>query len=253
MEFKNKLFDKLSDKNLVGIKVSFEDEGLDFIDVLNIKKFTIEKNIEILLKLSGAEAKRDFKDSNKIGVNKIVAPMIESDFAFSKYIKTAINFVDLKKVKLGFNMESKQSFENLENILSSTESQHLSAITVGRGDLTESYGLDRYKGEVNSSKIFDITSQTFKLGRKNNLKCYLGGSMNIESTVFVQSLIKEGLLDYFETRNVVFSVDALKMERFENLINLAFTFEKIKMETRRNYYETLYNEDISRLDRLRNL
>jgi hypothetical protein len=36
MDYNNKLFNELSSKNLVGIKVSFEDEGLDFIDVLNI-------------------------------------------------------------------------------------------------------------------------------------------------------------------------------------------------------------------------
>ena len=253
MNLNNNLFTKLCNKNFIAIKVSFEDEGLDFIDVLNIKKFTIKNKIELLLKVAGAEAKRDFKDSNKIGVNKIVAPMIESEFAFSKYIKTALNFVDTKKIKLGFNMESKQSFENLNKILNSPESRHLSSVTVGRGDLTESYGLDRYLGDVNSDMIYDVTKRTFELGRKNKLKCYLGGSMNNDSSQFVDNLIKDGLLDYFETRNVVFSIKALELENFNNLINLAFTFEKLKMETRRNYYERLYNEDISRLDRLRNL
>ena len=77
--------------------------------------------------------------------------------------------------------------------------------------------------------------------------------MNSYSCDFVQDLIDNNLLDYFETRNVVFSVDALKIEKFHNLINLAFNFEKSKMETRRNYYEKLYNEDISRLDRLKDL
>lgn len=250
MNFENKLFNKLSDKGLIGIKVSFEDEGLDFIDVLNIKKFTIEKKIDLLLKIAGAEAKRDFKDANKIGVQKIVAPMIESSFAFSKYIKTAINYVDLNNVQLGFNMESKQAFLNIEEILNTPESKYLSAITVGRGDLTESYGMDRYKGAVNSDEIYKITSETFKIGREKKLKCYLGGSLNNDSLHFVNELSKNSLLDYFETRNVVFNVNALKHEKYENLIALAFSFEKNKMENRRFYYEKLYNEDITRLERL---
>lgn len=250
MNYNNKLFNELSSKNLVGIKVSFEDEGLDFIDVLNLKKLTIQKQIDLLLKIAGAEAKRDFKDANKIGVNKIVAPMIESQFAFSKYIKAAQNFVDLDKVKLGFNMESKQAFENLEEILNTNEANYLSAITVGRGDLTESYGIDRYNGGVNSDKIFKITQDTFSEGRKHNLKCYLGGSLNNDSKEFVNELVNKNLLDFFETRNVVFNVDALKIHSFENLISTAFDFEKSKMESRRNYYEKLYNEDLTRLERL---
>jgi hypothetical protein len=250
MEYNNKLFDELASKKLIGIKVSFEDEGLDFIDVLNIKKLTIHKKIDLLLKIAGAEAKRDFKDANKIGINKIVAPMIESKFAFSKYINTARNFVNLDNIKLGFNMESRQAYENIDEILNSDEAKYLSAITVGRGDLTESYGIDRYNGGVNSEKIYKVTHDTFSIGRKHNLKCYLGGSLNIDSEEFIKKLIKQNLLDFFETRNVVFNVEALKIDNFKNLINLAFDFEKSKMENRRFYYEKLYNEDLTRLERL---
>jgi hypothetical protein len=45
-------------------------------------------------------------------------------------------------------------------------------------------------------------------------------------------------------------VEALKIDNFKNLINLAFDFEKSKMENRRFYYEKLYNEDLTRLERL---
>ena len=42
MNYNDKLFDNLCKKKLLGIKVSFEDEGLDFIDVLNIKKLCLK-------------------------------------------------------------------------------------------------------------------------------------------------------------------------------------------------------------------
>ena len=51
MDYNNKLFNELSSKNLVGIKVSFEDEGLDFIDVLNIKKFYSRQKLKFPLVL----------------------------------------------------------------------------------------------------------------------------------------------------------------------------------------------------------
>ncbi|MDA9963679.1 aldolase/citrate lyase family protein [Schleiferiaceae bacterium] len=253
MNYNDKLFDNLCDKNLLGIKVSFEDEGLDFIDVLNIKKLCLNKGIDLLLKIGGAEAKRDFKDANKIGVQKIVAPMIESSFALSKYIKTAESFVDLKKVSLGFNMESRQAYDNIHEMSNTNEFQRLSAITVGRGDLTESFGYDRYAGAVNSNEIYKVTRDTFLIGRNFGLKCYLGGSMNVESEQFVNQLLKENLLDYFETRNVVFSIKALEIYSFQELINIAFKFEQSKMSVRRSYYEKLYNEDLTRLERLKGL
>jgi hypothetical protein len=250
MEFKNELFRRLAKENKIAIKVSFEDEGLDFVDVLNAKKLTLTLGIELLIKLAGAEAKRDFKDVNKIGVDKIVAPMIESPFALSKYIKTALNFIDPKKIKLGFNMESKQCFENIESILETKESSHLSSITVGRGDLAESYGLDRYKGSVNSQEIYEITHKTFSLGRSKGLKTFLGGSMNYQSIDFINKLKNDNLIDYFETRNVVFDISVLDDFSFNEIIDLAFAFEKNKMESRRNYYELLFNEDFERLKRL---
>ena len=253
MEFKNQLFEKLAKKRKIAIKVSFEDEGLDFVDVLNAKKLTLTYGIELLIKLAGAEAKRDFKDANKIGVDKIVAPMIESPFALSKYIKTALNFIDPKKIGLGFNMESKQCFENIESILETKESNHLSSITVGRGDLAESYGLDRYKGTVNSKEIYEITYKTFSLGRSKGLKTYLGGSMNYQSVDFIRELKNDNLIDYFETRNVVFDINVLDDFPFNKMIDLAFEFEKNKMEARRSYYELLFNEDFERLKRLGNL
>jgi len=253
MDFENELFKKLAKENRIAIKVSFEDEGLDFVDVLNAKKLTLTHGIGLLIKLAGAEAKRDFKDVNKIGVDKIVAPMIESPFALSKYIKTALNFIDPKKIQLGFNMESKQCFENIESILETKESNYLSSITVGRGDLAESYGLDRYKGTVNSKEIYQITHKTFSLGRSKGLKTYLGGSMNFESIDFISELKSENLIDYFETRNVVFDINVLDDFSFNEMIDLAFSFEKNKMEARRAYYEFLYNEDFERLKRLGNL
>ena len=253
MKFTDKRFLKLAAKKKVAIKVSFEDEGLDFIDVLTIKKFTLTHNIDLLLKVAGAEAKRDFKDANKIGVNKIVAPMIESEFAFKKYINSAKQIIKDEKTSFGFNMESKQCFENIDKILATDEAKILKSITVGRGDLAESFGFDRYQGGVNSNEIFEITKNTFEKGKLKNLSCYLGGSMNRDSAPFCNDLIKLNLLDSFETRNMVFSVNALNEFSFEELIDLAFQFEVEKMNSRRSYYETLYNEDATRLNRLKNL
>jgi hypothetical protein len=44
-----------------------------------------KKNIDLALKIGGCEAKSDIDYSISVGVKKIVAPMIETPFAASKF------------------------------------------------------------------------------------------------------------------------------------------------------------------------
>jgi len=76
--------------------------------------------------------------------------------------------------------------------------------------------------------------------------------MNYQSVDFISELKNDNLIDYFETRNVVFDINVLDDFPFNKMIDLAFEFEKNKMEARRSYYELLFNEDFERLKRLGN-
>lgn len=77
--------------------------------------------------------------------------------------------------------------------------------------------------------------------------------MNYQSIDFINELKKDNLIDFFETRNVVFNINVLDDLPFNEMIDLAFAFEKNKMVARRSYYELLFNEDFERLKRLGNL
>lgn len=78
----------------------------------------------------------------------------------------------------------------------------------------------------------------------------LGGSMTVGSKDFVVELINDNLLDKFETRNIILHKDSLKIDNFENLIDLAFEMEHSQMVTRRDYYEKLFNQDFERIKKL---
>ena len=74
--------------------------------------------------------------------------------------------------------------------------------------------------------------------------------MTVGSEKFVITLLEEGLLDKFETRNVVFDKKALQHHSFSELITAALDFELNYLKAKRNYYDSLYNQDIIRINKL---
>jgi 4-hydroxy-2-oxoheptanedioate aldolase len=249
---KSNVFKSLTEKKLIGIKISFEDEGADFIDVLSVKFLCLKYGINLVLKIGGPEAIRDIKDANKLQIKNIVAPMVESKFALEKYIKSCNRFLtNSEQVKLGVNIETINAVNQFDEFISSKYFEQLSSVTVGRGDLVQSMDLDRYNGSVDSEEVYNLCVKVFQETRKSNKQCLLGGSMTKKSSTFVTELIKLNLLDKFETRNIIFYQDALKYFSFDDLMDLAFDLEFSQMERRREYYERLYNQDLDRINRLK--
>lgn len=240
----------ISNENMMGLKTSFEDEGADFIEVLYFKTFCDRNNIPLTLKIAGAEAIRDIKDANKLQIKKLVAPMIESKFALEKFIQSCNKFYTVPNHSLAINVESKTCYENIESIFSSPHIKSLSSITVGRGDLVQSFEHDRYDGSVDSDEVMEMCVRVFTLAREHGLGCTLGGSMTTHSEQFVKTLVSKGLLDKFETRNVMFNVSCLDEYRFDELIAAALDLELHYLVSKRDYYSTLYQQDISRINKL---
>jgi len=246
----NAVIQSLSERGLVGVKTSFEDEGADFIEVLFLKTFCDRSNIPLTLKISGGEAIRDIKDANKMQIKKLVAPMLESKFALEKYIQSCNKYFTVPHGELAINVESQVCYDNFDSMYLSPYFNQLTSITVGRGDLVQSMELDRYNGSVDSQQVYEMSRKIFSLARKKNLGCTLGGSMTTSSESFVTSLIQEGLLDKFETRNIIFSKSALDLYSFSDLIKAALSFELEYLISKRDYYNNLYNQDVTRINKL---
>ena len=74
---------------LHGVKSEFEAEGSTFRDLVRLRRITAQLSIPLYLKLSGVEAIRDLKDSLELGVDGVIAPMVESSFAVIKFLKVS--------------------------------------------------------------------------------------------------------------------------------------------------------------------
>ena len=121
--------------NVVGIKQSFEDEGAILSDVITMRRITELSNLKMYVKIGGCEAITDINNCVSNSIDAIIAPMVETEYAFKKFV-TAIK--NIKKTDFYFLCETKTAYENIDAILSSEEAKSLTGIILGRSDFTKS-------------------------------------------------------------------------------------------------------------------
>ena len=117
---------KLKKLGAIAVKQSLEDEGASFEDIKKMRTITLAANLDLNVKIGGCEAKNDVFFCKKIGVNGIVAPMVESKYALKKFIQV------VPKEYLGnlfINLESKTAFNNINKIISHTIIDSLEVMT----------------------------------------------------------------------------------------------------------------------------
>ena len=232
---------------VIGIKTSFEDEGASFNEVLRLKELCNQAGTKLLLKISGAEAKRDLADSTVIGVKGIVAPMIESPFALEKYIDSAESILGkelISNIQLGINIETINAYKNFDKIVESKAFEKLYHVTLGRVDFVKSMNKDRTF--CNSDDMFEIANEVFSKSRQKSKKVYLGGAISIDSKDFLNKLFTKGLLDKFETRYVIYDPAVALKDLDKSLIG----GQKLELGILNNRKNTYYYETQKEINRI---
>jgi len=123
---------------LRGIKAEFEAEGSSFKDLVRLRRLTEKAGIPLFLKIGGVEAVRDIKDSLELGVDGLIAPMVESRFGLKKFIDAYKGVYGSHKIRLAINIETKNAIEQIEGILE-LAAGFIDSVTLGRTDLSASY------------------------------------------------------------------------------------------------------------------
>ena len=238
MSYMVKLLDELKDNGVIGIKQSFEDEGVLDSDLWKISKVCRELDLKLSVKIGGCEAISDINRCIDLNVDGIVAPMVESRFALQKFSES-INKLPYDGNKF-INIESQQAYNNLNDILESPTSKMLSGIVVGRSDLTKSFGYG--KQDVMSSEICKVVTHILQESKKLGLKTYMGGNIRTQSIEFIQELFKKEILDCIETRNVILSLDESNINDLNTIISLMLEWESLWLESKASHYNRCSTE-----------
>lgn len=243
----NNLVSKLKEiSNLygvIGIKQSFEDEGALLEDVILVRRITELCNLQSFVKVGGCEANTDIYNCLKIGVNGIIAPLVETPFAISK-------FMDCYDPRAQFYivMESKTSYNNIDEILEVSKDK-LTGIVIGRSDLSKSYNLN--KKEADSDFIYSIVEDTLKRTKKHNLLTTLGGNVSVKSSEFIERMYSYNLLNRIETRNVVIELNNANITKIDLAIQEVINFEILLLENKLDLSTALSDDYIERIDLLK--
>jgi len=236
-----KILIKLKELGCSGIKVSFEDEGALYNEIISMRNLTCSVDLELSVKIGGCEAKRDIIDCIDLNCETIVAPMIESKFALEKFLKSLDAYkYDKKK---GFNLETIASYHNLEEI--STLFNKIDFVTVGRVDFVGSLSKDR--DYVDTDEMYKMVEDIFKKARENNTLCYMGGAVSINSKDFIKKLFDNNLIDKFETRYIIYDAHSIDFDNFNKLLYWGNVFEVEWLKFINNRYMLHANKDVKRI------
>ena len=227
---------------VIGIKQSFEDEGALLDDVISVRRITELCNLMSFVKVGGCEANTDIYNCLRIGINGIIAPMVESEFAVSK-------FMDCYNSKAEYYLviESKTAYANIDEILE-TGQDKLTGIVLGRSDLAKSFRLN--KSETDSDFIHSIAEDVFIKAKKYNLFTTLGGNVSIKSCKFIEKMFNQKLLDRVETRNVVIELNENNVSNIEFVIQQAINFEILLLKNKLQTVSELSKDYLGRIDLL---
>ena len=237
----------VDDYELAGIKCEFEAEGSRFEDVVRLRDICSKLGVDIYLKIGGAEAKRDVLDAIVLGVDGIIAPMIESDFAAYKFRKLVQEvYGDYGKgIKLAINIESKSAVEKRDAIISRLEG-FLSHVTFGRTDLSGSYF---YKNIVpDCDFILDIVQENAKKLKEKGYVIAMGGSISVKTI----SILKDrkdfcNCVDRIETRKCILPSKSMLSE---GALAKCFEFERLYLLTLKERNEVFNKANFERLMKL---
>lgn len=232
--------------DIEAIKAEFEAEGSTFNDLVRLRRLTAKAGVKLYLKIGGVEALRDIKDSLELGVDGLIAPMVESSFGVKKFISAYSSIYKNYRIRLSINIETRNSIEEIDEILEYSKGR-IDNITLGRTDLSASFMDENIKPD--SEIIFELIKE---VGRKSRIKGFsftVGGSIS-QKTIekFLKNPSSYEYINAIETRKVVLPRNVLLFK--ENALEEALKFEELYILSKKEISNVMIENELRRLDKL---
>lgn len=238
---------------VVATKAEFEAEGTRTDELLRLLEIAHRADVDIALKVGGCEAIRDMLEAKQFGVRYIIAPMVETPYALSKYIQAIGNVFgkeERDEISFLFNLETITAYENLEAMATlASSSSECGGVVFGRVDFAGSLGIGR--AGIESEQVTARAETAAALCLEKGLEFVIGGAVSIDAVPNLQR-VQNVHLNRFETRKVVFQGSALDRAELEIGLKDAVHFELLWLLNKRDYYGFIHREDESRITMLEN-
>ena len=235
----------------VGLKAEFEAEGTRVEELLRLLELGHRGGMKMALKIGGCEAVRDLIEAKQFGVNFIIAPMIETAYALSKFIEAKNKIFppdERSDVDFLFNIETITGFENLDDLLeTASTTDGCDGIVFGRVDFVGSKNMPR--DSVDSIEVTSLAMEIGKGCRRSQLDLVVGGGISNNAISSLHEM-RSTHLTRFETRKVIFDQSALDISGFDRGLLLAVHFELLWLLNKRNFYRAITEEDNKRIEML---
>lgn len=236
---------------VLATKAEFEAEGTRTDELLRLLEIANKADVGLALKVGGCEAIRDMLEAKQFGVRYIIAPMVETPYALSKYIAAKDKVYSPEEqddVSFLFNLETITAFNNLAPMLELAAAKPgCDGVVFGRVDFSGSIGAGR--DGIESEAVTQAVESAAQACRERGLDFVVGGAVSIDALANLQRF-KAVHLDRFETRKVVFSGSALDSPSLAKALRQAVHFELLWLLNKREYYGLMHREDQSRIEML---
>ena len=210
-----------------GIHISFENSD---VHILKSRILSEKHQLPFHVKIAGPGARNDARAAMDMCANGIISPMIESDYALTRFT----SFAKHLDVQRGITIETRQGVDNLDHILLSQDMEYVDNICIGRSVLVSSYRTNRTYMNTLSFKD-NMERMLSKIKNVSDISISMEGDMNEDAYDFIKYLHGKKLLDTVKTKNVMFKISKHFLENYKEALIEAEKFElKLKNEDFKN-------------------
>jgi hypothetical protein len=188
---------------ITGIKTGTETEDMGEAEIAFLKKLC-QPALPVVVKIGGPEARNDMRICQRIGVEGLAAPMIESEYSFRNFItslKQVLSPVYYKKIHKSINLETITGYKNYMDILDSQVLGDLDQITAARSDLSASMN-----AKPDDPSVTRVARNIIKMAQARGLKTSVGGTITKKNFDLIRSEIAP---DFINSRHIIVDIKKL--------------------------------------------